>query len=37
LRRIGALKDAEPEAPARVQRPQRRAPARQAAPFSPIN
>jgi monoamine oxidase len=37
LRRIGALKDAEPEAPVRVQRPQRRAPARQAAPFSPIN
>lgn len=40
LRRIGALRDAEPEAPVRVQRPQRRrapAPARQAAPFSPIN
>jgi monoamine oxidase len=38
LRRIGALKDAEPEAPTRAQRPQRRArPARQAAPFSPIN
>jgi len=38
LRRIGALKDAEPEAPVRVQKPQRRqAPARQAAPFSPIN
>jgi monoamine oxidase len=38
LRRIGALKDAEPEAPARATRPQRRAPSgRQAAPFSPIN
>ena len=38
LRRIGALKDPEPEAPARAPRPQRRAPqARQAAPFSPIN
>jgi monoamine oxidase len=37
LRRIGALKDPEPETPARAQRPQRRAPARQAAPFSPIN
>lgn len=38
LRRIGAIRDAEPEAPARAPRPQRRAPrARQAAPFSPIN
>jgi len=39
LRRIGALKDAEPETPARAPKPQRRrAPApRQAAPFSPIN
>jgi monoamine oxidase len=37
LRRIGALKDPEPETPARTQRPQRRAPARRAAPFSPIN
>ena len=40
LRRIGGLKDAEPEAPARAPRPQRRrtsAPARQASPFSPIN
>jgi monoamine oxidase len=38
LRRIGALRDAEPEAPARAPRPQRRAPrARQGAPFSPIN
>ena len=40
LRRIGALKDSEPEAPVRAPRPQRRrAPvqARQAAPFSPIN
>lgn len=39
LRRIGALKGAEPEAPARAPRPQRRRapPARQAAPFSPIN
>ena len=35
LRRIGALRDPEPEAPARA--PRRRAPARQAAPFSPIN
>jgi monoamine oxidase len=38
LRRIGALKDAEPEAPARAPRPKRRAPPpRQASPFSPIN
>jgi monoamine oxidase len=38
LRRIGALKDPEPAAPVRAQRPQRRAPpARQAAPYSPIN
>jgi monoamine oxidase len=38
LRRIGALKDAEPEAPVRAPRPQRRAPqARQATPFSPIH
>jgi monoamine oxidase len=37
LRRIGALKDTEPEAPVRAPRPQRRAPARQAAPFSPIH
>lgn len=39
LRRIGALKDAEPEATARAPNPQRRRapPARQAAPFSPIN
>ena len=34
LRRIGALRDPEPETPAR---PRRRAPARQAAPYSPIN
>ena len=38
LRRIGALKDPEPETPARAPRQQRRAPSgRQAAPFSPIN
>jgi monoamine oxidase len=38
LRRIGALKALEPEAPVRAPRPQRRAPhARQGAPFSPIN
>ncbi|MEO8317504.1 MAG: NAD(P)/FAD-dependent oxidoreductase [Bradyrhizobium sp.] len=37
LRRIGALKEIEPETPARGPRPQRRAPARQAAPHSPIN
>src|SRR6267154_1052611 len=38
LRRIGALKYPEPEAPARAPRPQRRAPqGRPAAPFSPIN
>ena len=41
LRRIGALKDPEPAAPVRASRPQRQrrapAPARQAAPFSPIN
>jgi monoamine oxidase len=38
LRRIGALRDSEPEAPARASRPQRRAPhARQGTPFSPIN
>jgi len=38
LRRIGALKDAEPAAPVRGQKQQRRAPSgRQAAPLSPIN
>ena len=38
LRRIGALKYPEPEAPARAPKPHRRAPqARPAAPFSPIN
>ena len=39
LRRIGALKDAEPmEAPPRAAKPRRRtAPARTAAPYSPIN
>ncbi|SDI78319.1 MULTISPECIES: flavin monoamine oxidase family protein [Bradyrhizobium] len=37
LRRIGALKDAEPAVPVRAPRPQRRAPARQATPFSPIH
>src|SRR4029077_7816237 len=36
LRRIGALKDPEPETPARAPRQQRGAPARRAAPFSPI-
>jgi monoamine oxidase len=35
LRRIGALKDPEPEAPARA--PRRAPRARQSAPFSPIN
>jgi hypothetical protein len=38
LRRIGALRDPEPQTPARAPRPQRRGPsARQAAPFSPIH
>ena len=38
LRRIGALRDAEPEPPPRAARPRRRAPpARSATPMSPIN